>query len=91
MIGGNVVTPQARELALMHLQEMYPDLSDGAGRVFIDDIARHLEADRPSSAMLEARTVLDLTGAYRLLAALSVQTDEDKLADIHARFAREIP
>lgn len=68
---GTVVTKRARKRGVQEVLAMHDSLSKKAAKVLVDDVARQMELDRPKEAILEARTVLDLTGAYRLVAALS--------------------
>lgn len=69
---GNPVPDRRKTTALKHLRAMHPDLSTEEEMEIVGKVASSVEADQPFEAMRKARDVLDLTGAYRLLAALCV-------------------
>ncbi len=50
----------------------------------LDVVCREIRHDNPQRAMDYARSMLDLTGAYRLLATLVAPTDADRVDDLLA-------
>lgn len=62
--------------ALDHLREMNPNLDSSREVLVIDRVSNAIEKDRPYEAVTEARKELDVTGAYRLLAAICTGGDD---------------
>lgn len=69
---GHPVPDRRKATALRHLREMAPDLSTEREMELVGSVAAAIERDEPYDAIQNAREVLDLTGAYRLLATLCV-------------------
>ena len=67
---GHVIPPHRKANALDHVREMVPGISTADATALIDAVSEHLRKDRPYEAQARAMEVLDLTGAYRLMAAL---------------------
>lgn len=69
---GKPVPDKRKAQALSELRKMNPNLSTGKEMKVVGSVAEGIEHDRPYDAIQRAQEVLDLTGAYRLLAALCV-------------------
>lgn len=68
---GVPISKQAIKAGARELKVMRPDLSKGMRYIAAEDVARWMEQDKPNEALTQARTLVDLTGAYRLLAAIA--------------------
>jgi hypothetical protein len=68
---GELITSGARCNGLSNLLDMAPGMDFQPACTLVDQVARLLEEDCPAEAMALARVRLDLTGSYRLLAALA--------------------
>ena len=68
---GQPIGPEARKAGRDAVKAMWPASTKNVRRRLVDLVATWLEKDEPHTAMLEATAVLDLTGAYRLIATLA--------------------
>lgn len=67
---GNPIPAAAMSKALVAVREMAPDVGTEDAMRVIGRTADRLERDQPYEAMAAATELLDLTGAYRLMATL---------------------
>lgn len=67
---GKSVPPARRTAALRALRQMIPDITTQHATLTVDRVASALERDQPYEAQRYAMEVVDLTGAYRLMAHL---------------------
>lgn len=68
---GHPIPHERLSSALTHVRDMMPGISTEDACFMIGAVAHQLEEDEPYEAMKKAReSGLDLTGQYRLLAAL---------------------
>lgn len=76
---GESVPHERRARAADQAREMGLDLSGEEEMEYIGPIAEAIENDRPNRAIARARERLDVTGAYRLLAHLCLDSDPDEV------------
>lgn len=74
---GEPVPYDRRARAAGEAREMGLELSATEELDYIGGVAEAIQNDRPNEAIKRARELLDVTGAYRLLAALCVDPSED--------------
>lgn len=67
---GVPIWDRALRAGAKEMKVMRPDLPEEVRWRAVNDVARWMEKDDPNAALTQARTLLDLTGAYRLLAAI---------------------
>lgn len=72
-LGSDVPTAQ-RLYAAREARNMGADVEDGSQ--WVDEVATHIENDRPKQAVESTRKVFDMTGTYRFLAALCVPLED---------------
>lgn len=76
---GKPLHPEARSIGYRHCRAM--GLESGKAWGCVQVVAEQLERDRPYEAMQEGRKYLDLTGTYRLFAALLAAQAEMELRE----------
>lgn len=67
---GHPIPLERSSAALQQVREMVPDIGTEEAFTLIGRVSKELERDEPFEAIRVAREVLDLTGAYRLIAVL---------------------
>lgn len=72
---GSPVPEDQREVARQEARKMGVEV--GESSPWLDEVAEHVERDRPKQAIEDTRVHLDLTGTYRFLAALCVPVDDE--------------
>lgn len=72
---GNEVPDEQRQAAIHESRKMGIKVSDDA--TWVNEVARHVESDRPEKAIETTRDHIDFTGTFRFLAALCVPVDAE--------------